>query len=148
MSGDLSGIDLRADGGYIVVPPSVHASGNHYSWLDPDVPIAPAPAWLKEDPRRSAPVSVSPPRFSSGDGTPYGLSALERALAELRAAPVGTRNHTLNRVAFSLGRLIAAGHLSETSVRNALTSAALSIGLTERESRLTIASAFHGVGVR
>ena len=44
------GVDLRADGGYVLVPPSLHASGNRYEWeasSDPidGVPIAPAPFW-------------------------------------------------------------------------------------------------------
>jgi archaellum biogenesis ATPase FlaH len=28
-------IDVRADGGYVVLPPSVHASGNSYEWITP-----------------------------------------------------------------------------------------------------------------
>jgi hypothetical protein len=44
------GLDLRADGGYVVAPPSLHPSGGHYVWragLEPDqVAPAPAPAWL------------------------------------------------------------------------------------------------------
>jgi putative DNA primase/helicase len=28
------GVDVRAEGGQIVVSPSLHRSGNHYSWLD------------------------------------------------------------------------------------------------------------------
>lgn len=36
----LPGLDLRAKGGYIVVPPSLHASGRHYRWDDIDGPIA------------------------------------------------------------------------------------------------------------
>jgi len=28
----LPGLDLRADGGYVVAPPSVHASGRAYEW--------------------------------------------------------------------------------------------------------------------
>lgn len=40
-----SGIDVRADGGYVVAPPSVHASGELYS-VATDIPVAPAPAWL------------------------------------------------------------------------------------------------------
>jgi len=44
------GLDIRADGGYVVAPPSVHASGLRYAW-DPDhhladTPIAEAPEWL------------------------------------------------------------------------------------------------------
>ena len=29
---DLPGIDLRAEGGYVVAPPSIHESGHIYSW--------------------------------------------------------------------------------------------------------------------
>jgi putative DNA primase/helicase len=34
MDEELPGIDLRANGGYIVAPPSVHCSGAQYEWLD------------------------------------------------------------------------------------------------------------------
>jgi hypothetical protein len=44
------GIDIRADGGYVVAPPSLHASGNAYEWEPQrspnDVKVAPAPSWL------------------------------------------------------------------------------------------------------
>ena len=44
------GIDLKADGGLVVVPPSVHASGNRYEWepgAEPDaLPLADLPVWL------------------------------------------------------------------------------------------------------
>jgi putative DNA primase/helicase len=39
------GIDVRAEGGYVVAPPSI-VSGNLYSWIDESVAIADAPAWL------------------------------------------------------------------------------------------------------
>lgn len=46
------GLDVRADGGYVVAPPSLHASGRRYAWLDglspDDVALAPAPYWLVE----------------------------------------------------------------------------------------------------
>lgn len=46
----LAGLDVRADGGYVVAPPSMHISGKAYAWeilSGPDaVPLAPAPAWL------------------------------------------------------------------------------------------------------
>jgi putative DNA primase/helicase len=45
-----TGVDIRGDGGYIIVAPSLHASGQRYEWevssLPGDVPLAPAPAWL------------------------------------------------------------------------------------------------------
>lgn len=44
------GVDLRADGGCVVAPPSVHPSGRPYAWLPGHSPneieIAPPPAWL------------------------------------------------------------------------------------------------------
>lgn len=42
------GLDLRGEAGYLVAPPSVHASGRVYAWrLSPEnVPLAPAPDWL------------------------------------------------------------------------------------------------------
>jgi Bifunctional DNA primase/polymerase, N-terminal/Family of unknown function (DUF5906)/Primase C terminal 1 (PriCT-1) len=40
-----SGLDIRADGGYVVGPPSV-VSGGVYVVENPDVPVADAPEWL------------------------------------------------------------------------------------------------------
>jgi hypothetical protein len=42
------GIDTRADGDYVVAPPSLHKSGTRYTWLrDPETtPIADAPPWV------------------------------------------------------------------------------------------------------
>lgn len=44
------GLDLRGDGGVVVAPPSVHATGRRYEWEvshDPDmVHLAPMPRWL------------------------------------------------------------------------------------------------------
>jgi hypothetical protein len=44
------GIDLRGEGGYVVAPPSVHPSGERYTWLPGHSPeerrLAPLPGWL------------------------------------------------------------------------------------------------------
>ena len=39
------GVDLKAEGGYIVLPPSRHASGNRYYWLK-NTKTLPLPAWI------------------------------------------------------------------------------------------------------
>ncbi|MFP3886786.1 bifunctional DNA primase/polymerase [Priestia filamentosa] len=46
----LPGLDVRGDGGYIVVPPSLHQSGKKYEWelssRPLEVPMAEVPNWL------------------------------------------------------------------------------------------------------
>ena len=48
--GILPGIDVRADGGYVVGRGSVHESGKKYTWVGgeapADVPVPPMPEWL------------------------------------------------------------------------------------------------------
>jgi uncharacterized protein YidB (DUF937 family) len=79
------------------------------------------------------------PRFE-GDGTPYGLTALEREIEALASTTEGSRNDQLNRSAFALGQLIAGGELAEAPARAALEQIGSHIGLDEREVRATIDS--------
>lgn len=47
----LDGVELKGDGGFIVVAPSLHPSGRRYEWdagYGLDTPIAKPPAWLLE----------------------------------------------------------------------------------------------------
>lgn len=43
-----NGVDLKSDGGYVIVPPSRHVSGYRYRWANPSCVICEAPAWLVE----------------------------------------------------------------------------------------------------
>jgi hypothetical protein len=137
---ELPGVDLRGDGGYVVAPPSIHVSGSRYAWIANEAEPAPAPGWLA--PIQNAPaneplaIEVGTP----GSTTAYGRAALEGELEELGRAPVGTRNHTLNRCAFRLGGLIAGGELSEAEVVAALRARAIARGLSAREVERTITS--------
>ncbi len=44
------GLDIRGDGGYVVIPPSTHQNGESYFWLggDESKPVSAAPDWLLE----------------------------------------------------------------------------------------------------
>src|SRR5690606_3287643 len=44
----LPGVDVRGDGGYVVLPGSVHAAGARYTWRDRYAPIADAPESIVE----------------------------------------------------------------------------------------------------
>src|SRR3989441_6168493 len=60
------GVDLRGDGGYVVAPPSLHASGVRYAWVDGRAPgntaIVSLPDWVlrqavEEPARRGHPIA-------------------------------------------------------------------------------------------
>ena len=67
----------------------------------------------------------------------------------VRAAPSGSCNDTLNRAAFNLGQLVAAGLLDADQVREVLLAAALAAPATghadrQRKAKATITSGLRG----
>jgi hypothetical protein len=79
----------------------------------------------------------------------YAHAALAREADRVRAAAPHTCNDTLNRAAFNLGQLVAAGLLDVDQVRAVLLAAALAAPATghtdrERKAIATIASGLRG----
>jgi hypothetical protein len=94
------GLDLRGDGGYIIAPPSLHASGNRYVWelsrhIDHLMVVDP-PSWLMTNRRCQSACQVgAAPRRTSG---PLGASAMN--FAALAAGIIeGARDDQLFRLA-------------------------------------------------
>lgn len=84
-------LDIRGDGGYVVVAPSMHHSGRRYEWANA-LPVADAPAWLidlvRKDTTRSAP--PEPTEFDDLDGM---LSSLDPDLPYDEWIAVGMALH-------------------------------------------------------
>jgi hypothetical protein len=135
-----SGVDVRGAGGYVVAPPSRHASGPRYRWHGLHGGIAMLPHWLAQE--LTTPPAINRPSTSATVTVPdaYLRAALSGELARVTAAPHGTRNDTLNRAAFRLGQLAADHRDDPNALKAPLLDAALAIGLGEREARTTIDS--------
>jgi hypothetical protein len=144
------GLDIRADGGYAIVPPSVHETGHVYTWVgDPRSPLGNAPAWLIIAARTKPVKSISeaalatikpPPRFHSAmkPHGAYGQAALRDEIATLSTTPPGSRNHALNRAAFNLFQLVAGDELDEAEVIAALEQACIINGLIHDDSLASV----------
>ena len=76
------GLDIRADGGYVVTPPSIHPNGERYAW-DPESPdeFALAPEWLLDFARNPKAV------LKALDGPAAAKAALGGLPGEGRPAP-------------------------------------------------------------
>jgi len=138
------GLDIKSRAGCVTAPPSV-GRDQPYAWeLSPEAcDLAPFPAVLVAllahlharplPPRPSLQVIGSPDGLDA-----YGAAALRAELEDLTRAVEGQRNHQLNRAAFNMGQLIAAGALPRPRVEAALEDVALQRGLGLGETRRTI----------
>jgi Bifunctional DNA primase/polymerase, N-terminal len=141
---DLEHVDWRGRGGYVVAPPSRHASGHPYQWAtgrDLDTPPGKVPAVLLErlehrPPQRPA-GSVEVAAAGDGPGGRYARAALAEELARVAAAPFGQRNQQLWESARNLYNLVASGGLQEREVHQGLLAAADRCGLLAEEPRQT-----------
>jgi hypothetical protein len=151
----LDGVDYQALGGYVVAPPSRHASGHRYAWArDLAHPLPALPGALYEQLAERAhpawPAPVVPPARVDGPGHPWARSALARELGRVAAArpprpsQAGERNTVLWEAARNLYNLVAAGALDAHEVEHGLLDAAERCGLLTdepRQTRRTLASA-------
>jgi hypothetical protein len=140
----LAHVDWRGRGGYVIAPPSRHASGHPYQWVpgrDLETPLAEVPAPLRvrlehRPPVRSAgPVELAATGPDLGDR--YARAALAEELARVAAAPVGHRNRQLWESTRNLYNLVATGALDQREVDQALLAAAERCGLLADEPRQT-----------
>jgi putative DNA primase/helicase len=143
------GIDVRAAGGSIRLPPSRKGDGC-YAWAsEPAVAaLAPVPRWLLALMLSEPPVRLraGPLRLSSADrAARYVCSAVDRECGAVASTPANTgRNLRLFQAAANLGELVGAGLLPQGVAESALEGAAYECGLVREDGlgavRASIAS--------
>lgn len=130
-----TGLDVKGDRGQFVAPPSAHASGKRYEWVNApggDVGLAELPEWLlgliaekegekkrkadKTDGNNTGDTSESPPKATKSAGKlskksqqAWAQAALKAELETLRTAPQGNRNNLLNNCSMNLFQIVANG---------------------------------------
>jgi Bifunctional DNA primase/polymerase, N-terminal len=140
---DLEQVDWRGRGGYVVAPPSRHASGHPYQWvagrdLDTAVPGVPAALLQRLQPRQAdRPAAVVAVPVGALPGPCYGQAALAQELARVATAARGQRNQRLWEAARNLYNLVATGALDPRQVDQGLLQAAERCGLLADEPRQT-----------
>ncbi len=143
------GLDVRGEGGSIVLPPSVLADGRGYHWVKTGAStFADAPDWLVKIVLPRPPAPRPEPKPPPADIENYVASAAASELSGLSAAQEGTRNDALNRAAFNLAQFVKAGALPEDWTRGQLEAHAVGAGLSIVEARRTIESAFRAAEPR
>jgi hypothetical protein len=145
------GIDLKADGGYVVLPPSIHhRTGRPYQWghgtpAVAEMPPALVTACLPPPAAGTPPTGPTPTRPGGGISHPDRL--LTAHLDAVRRAPEGHRRTTLYGAARGVARMVAAGAISHTDAVAALADAGRQAKQTDREIRAAITGGFRDEGI-
>lgn len=138
------GIDTRGQNGYVVAPPSIHPNGTAYAWVNA-LEMQIVPDWILDAIARRDPTPTPTQPTNAGAalvelGNAYADRAWTEIIRRVETAADGTRNDQLNASAYSAGRLVASNLLSRHDAESGLMRAALTCGLGQHESEMTIAS--------
>lgn len=125
-------IDIRANGGYVVAPPSIHETGHQYTWenftFNQDFPQA--PSWL---------ISL----ITNAEKQTLPVSGL---LEEISSAPQGQRNDTLYKRSISLIARAKKEFLDMEEIKQNIINAAMLSGLSKEEATKTFDNALKFAG--
>lgn len=138
------GIDVRGDGGYVVAPPSLHASGGRYAWRsDPGSSLPVPPEWLTQLGKAQHSQTADLRPIPRGRAPRIAAAELNRQARKVAKAPEGRRNDTLYRSSFRIGRFVGAGLVAHEQALQVLEIAAHIAAPEERKNAYTITRGLH-----
>lgn len=150
------GVDIKADGGYVVAPPAIHPrTRTPYRWAGGRAEVGEMPpallgACLAVPARERVALPgapTSPVRTRAAGGISYPDRLLAAHLDAVRRAPVGKRRTTLYGAARGVARMVAAGAISPTDAVAALTEVGRQAEQTDRDIRAAISGGFRDEGI-
>ena len=132
------GVDIRADGGYIIWWPALGLEVSNEKAL-------PWPSWILRDLEspKIKPHSYLPKQYSDS----YARDALHKAYNALVSVAEGSRNTKLNTETFTILKYALSGQLDLREIAASMTSAGLAAGLKPTEVANTVASAIRARGL-
>lgn len=143
-----SKLDTRGDGGYVLAPPSLHASGATYMWVTEPDRLAQLPDWLVKKLEKPTPVIEFVLRDHTRKyDTEYTLHRYYRQwftnkLSALANCPPGDRNLRFYNLSVWAGSCVQAGLGEFGYLEDQIKQAARTSGLTEKEIERTWESGY------
>lgn len=135
-------IDVRGEGGYVILPPSVRDDGAAYEWQNDLLPQPASESLLDLVIKKADPVpdGADAAPAAHGDFTStlaqedegvrkYALAALDAECHSVRTCTKGGRNSALNKAAYSVGQFVGAGVIARALAFSMLQDAAHANGM-------------------
>jgi hypothetical protein len=141
-------LDIRGEGGFVVVPPSMHRNLRRYEWMAQE-PLGLPPLWVMGYLKSPRPAKVDLPAWPTEDiaeESVFWEDLFDQLIDDLQSATAGTRNTALFRSACRVADMICSGGLFMRRMTE-LADAAVSTGLSPSEVQRTVRSALRTVAV-
>ncbi len=157
------GVDIKADGGYVAAPPSIHPGTKiPYRWvggrameempppllaLCRNTPAVPGLSTGILTPPLAASPAPTPTPLARGRGISFPDKLLAAHLSSVILAPEGRRRATLYGAARGVARMVAVEAITRPEAIAALTDTGRAAGQTDRDIRAAITGGFRDEGI-
>lgn len=139
-------LDVRGQGGFVVLPPSVHVNGGQYRWIDLSL-MANLPSWSRTVLPQERVRDREPQAWPASDPDEESVlwaDVMDQLVHELSQAQSGERNNALFKASCQVTEMICSGNLNKDRLRE-VADVGISIGLSRNEVQRTVESAVRRV---